>query len=62
MAMGQLEGLKKIIQEASRPVFFGGAGVSTKSGIPDFRSPKGLYQLKSEYGVPYERCFRSTTF
>lgn len=54
MAMGQLEELKKIIQEASRPVFFGGAGVSTKSGIPDFRSPKGLYQLKSEYGVPYE--------
>ena len=41
-------------KEATKVVFFGGAGVSTKSGIPDFRSPTGLYKVKSEYGVSYE--------
>ncbi len=35
--------LKKIIEESSNIVFFGGAGVSTESGIPDFRSANGLY-------------------
>ena len=35
--------LKAIIEKARRIVFFGGAGVSTASGIPDFRSPGGLY-------------------
>ena len=35
--------LKKIIEKSRRVVFFGGAGVSTESGIPDFRSPEGLY-------------------
>ena len=36
------QGLRRIIGQAKRLVFFGGAGVSTASGIPDFRSPKGL--------------------
>ena len=35
--------LRKIIEKSRRIVFFGGAGVSTASGIPDFRSPEGLY-------------------
>lgn len=35
--------LRKIIEKSRRIVFFGGAGVSTESGIPDFRSPEGLY-------------------
>ncbi len=35
--------LRKIIEKSRRIVFFGGAGVSTASGIPDFRSPDGLY-------------------
>lgn len=35
--------LKKWIQESRNVVFFGGAGVSTESGIPDFRSVDGLY-------------------
>ena len=42
--------LKEIIEESSSIVFFGGAGVSTESGIPDFRSEKGLYNAKQEYG------------
>lgn len=41
--------LKKWISESSRAVFFGGAGVSTESGIPDFRSVDGLYNQKFEY-------------
>ena len=41
--------LKNMIQDASYIVFFGGAGVSTESGIPDFRSPDGLYSMKFKY-------------
>ena len=41
--------LKKWIEESSRIVFFGGAGVSTESGIPDFRSVDGLYSQKFDY-------------
>ena len=44
-----LEKFKKVISEASRMVFFGGAGVSTESGIPDFRSVDGLYSQKYDY-------------
>ena len=36
--------LQEIIDDSRRIVFFGGAGVSTESGIPDFRSVDGLYQ------------------
>ena len=46
--------IRAILKEAKRVVFLGGAGVSTASGIPDFRSPQGLYNIKSKYGVPYE--------
>ena len=41
--MDKTEALKKIIDNSRRIVFFGGAGVSTASGIPDFRSENGLY-------------------
>ena len=41
--------LKQWVCESSRIVFFGGAGVSTESGIPDFRSVDGLYRQKFEY-------------
>ena len=44
--------LKEMINDCSRIVFFGGAGVSTESGIPDFRSADGLYRQK--YSVPPE--------
>ena len=42
----QLETLQKWIDESKNIVFFGGAGVSTESGIPDFRSVDGLYHQK----------------
>ena len=41
--------LKKIMDNAENIVFFGGAGVSTESGIPDFRSVDGLYHQKFKY-------------
>jgi len=41
--------LKQWVDESDNIVFFGGAGVSTESGIPDFRSVDGLYNLKYEY-------------
>ena len=41
--------LKKIVDESDNIVFFGGAGVSTESGIPDFRSVDGLYNQKWKY-------------
>lgn len=44
-----IETLKKWIDESDNVVFFGGAGVSTESGIPDFRSVDGLYQTKYKY-------------
>ncbi len=47
--MDKIDVLKQWVQEASRMVFFGGAGVSTESGIPDFRSVDGLYSQKFEY-------------
>ena len=41
--------LKKLIDESEKVVFFGGAGVSTESGIPDFRGVDGLYHQKYDY-------------
>ena len=43
------ETLKQWIEESNNIVFFGGAGVSTESGIPDFRSVDGLYSMKYDY-------------
>lgn len=47
--MSEIETLQKWINESSRIVFFGGAGVSTESGVPDFRSVDGLYNQKYDY-------------
>ena len=41
--------LKKIVETYDNIVFFGGAGVSTESGIPDFRSVDGLYHQQYDY-------------
>lgn len=41
--MTDIEKLQKMINESNNIVFFGGAGVSTESGIPDFRSADGIY-------------------
>ena len=45
----ETETLQQMIDESSRIVFFGGAGVSTESGIPDFRSVDGLYNMHYKY-------------
>ena len=52
--MDEISQLQELIDNAKNIVFFGGAGVSTESGILDFRSEKGLYNLKSKYDKPYE--------
>lgn len=44
-----VERLQKMISESENIVFFGGAGVSTESGIPDFRSVDGLYHQQWDY-------------
>lgn len=45
----EIEQLQEMIDESSRIVFFGGAGVSTESGIPDFRSADGIYHQQYKY-------------
>ena len=52
--------LQRIIDESQRIVFFGGAGVSTESGIPDFRSVDGLYN--QHYAYPPEEILSRTFF
>ena len=47
--MDEILRLKEIVETSDNIVFFGGAGVSTESGIPDFRSQDGLYSLKYKY-------------
>ena len=51
--MSKLMLLKRWIAESNSIVFFGGAGVSTESGIPDFRSVDGLYNQQFEYPPEY---------
>lgn len=58
----EIKELQALIDKANRIVFFGGAGVSTESGIKDFRSEDGLYALKSKYGVPYEVILSHTYY
>ncbi len=47
--MNELETLKSWVENSNNVVFFGGAGVSTESNVPDFRSADGLYNLKYDY-------------
>lgn len=60
MVIFMYENLQKIIDESKNIVFFGGAGISTESGIPDFRSVDGLYNQK--YDVPPEEILSHTYF
>lgn len=60
MDMDKIHELQKIIDEHDNIVFFGGAGVSTESGIPDFRSVDGLYNQKYDY--PPETILSHTFF
>ena len=56
------ERLKNVIDDSKSIVFFGGAGVSTESGIPDFRSEKGLYSAQKQYGFSPEEILSHTFF
>ena len=60
MPDSQWKKLKEIIEQSDNIVFFGGAGVSTESGIPDFRSTDGLYH--QEYRFPPETILSHTFF
>ena len=53
--MTDIQMLKQIIEQAKNIVFFGGAGVSTESGIPDFRGSNGLYTEPDDLRVPPEK-------
>lgn len=48
------EALRKVIASSRKIAFLGGAGLSTESGIPDFRSSDGIYKARKAYGVPPE--------
>lgn len=58
--MEKINQLQQYIEKAQRIVFFGGAGVSTESGIPDFRSTDGLYHM--QYNDPPETILSHTYF
>ncbi len=58
--MDKMQELQRMIDESRNIVFFGGAGVSTESNIPDFRSSDGLYQEKYQY--PPEQVVSHTFF
>ena len=60
MNMDKIAKLQEMIAQSNRIVFFGGAGVSTESNIPDFRSADGLYQEKYHY--PPEQVVSHTFF
>ena len=56
------EELKKILKDSDNIVFFGGAGVSTESNIPDFRSEAGLYNAQQSYGMSPEQMISHSFF
>lgn len=64
MDMEKLEQFQEWIDSSESTVFFGGAGVSTESGIPDFRSVDGIYNMKYKYPpetiISHEFFFRNT--
>ncbi len=58
----QIQRIKSWINKDTRIVFLGGAGVSTASGIPDFRGKEGIYRMQQKYGVPYETMLSHSYF
>lgn len=58
----KIDKLAEIIKSSENIVFFGGAGVSTESNIPDFRSETGLYNAQKVYGVSPEHMLSHTFF
>ncbi len=62
MNPGEMEAFQRMIDRSRRIVFFGGAGVSTASGIPDFRSAEGLFAAETEDGLTPEMILSKTFF
>ena len=62
MNENDLQRLADMIRESESTVFFGGAGVSTESGMKDFRSEDGIYNTVTEYHVPPETILSHTFF
>ena len=60
--MDKIEELAYIIQSSQNIVFFGGAGVSTESGIPDFRSSNGIYNIELNQHFTAEQLVSHTMF
>ena len=60
--MSKIKDLQKIIDNSSNIVFFGGAGVSTESGIPDFRSESGIFKSLKKYGDTPENLVSHTYY
>ena len=60
--MDDTKKLREMVDDARHIVFFGGAGVSTESGIPDFRSETGLYKAQQEYGRSPEEMISHSFF
>lgn len=60
--MSQINQLQEIIDSSDNIVFFGGAGVSTESGIPDFRSESGIFKSLEKYGATPEKLVSHTYY
>ncbi len=60
--MDQIKALADMIRSARHIVFFGGAGVSTESGMKDYRSKDGIYNTAKNYGYPPERILSHSFF
>lgn len=60
--MGKIKKFAEMLEECNNIVFFGGAGVSTESGIKDYRSKDGIYSTVREYGVSPEVILSHTFF
>lgn len=62
MDMQKIQKLAEMIKNSRSTVFFGGAGVSTESGVKDYRSEDGLYNTVKQYGVPPETILSHSFF
>lgn len=62
MDENKIKAFADMIKESSKTVFFGGAGVSTESGVKDYRSEDGLYNTVREYGVSPETILSHSFF
>lgn len=58
----RIEAFAEMLKESKKTVFFGGAGVSTESGVKDYRSEDGLYNTVREYGVSPEEILSHSFF